>query len=90
MFKLSDFVIIGVYIYIISNNNNSSIIVLSTVVAICLLCIRSKGGLEPMPYTEGFDLNQYLEESNINKNTLPGKDIPTKKINLPWSLFKNR
>lgn len=84
MFKLSDFVIIGVYIYIISNNNNSSIIVLSTVVAICLLCIRSKGGLEPMPYTEGFDLNQYLEESNINKNTLPGKDIPTQKINLPY------
>ena len=84
MFKLTDFFIIGVYIYIISNNNNSSIIVLSTIVAICLLCFSSKGGLEPMPYTEGFDLNQYLEESNINKNTLPGKDIPTQKINMPY------
>ena len=44
-----------------------------------MLCVRSK-----TKKVEGFDLNQYLDDSTINKNTLPGKSPPTTKVNMPY------
>lgn len=79
MFELKDLIVIGLYVYIINNNSDTKIVTIVTLCAIVLLCIRLK-----KIGVEGFDLNQYLDESNINKNTLPGKTPPTKKVNMPY------
>lgn len=79
MLELKDLIVIGLYVYIINHNSDTKIVTIVTLFAIVLLCIRFKKN-----EVEGFDLNQYLDESNINKNTLPGKETPTKKVNMPY------
>ena len=79
MLQLKDLFIIGIYIYIIKTNDDTKIITIATGIAVALLCIRMKS-----KRVEGFDLNQYLDESTINKNTLPGKTPPTSKVNMPY------
>lgn len=79
MLQFKDLIIIGLYIYIIKTNDDMKVITLVTVVAISLLCVRFK-----TKKVEGFDLNQYLNDSNINDNALPGKKPPTSKVNMPY------
>ncbi len=79
MFQLKDFIVIGIYIYIIKKNDDANIIAITTLIAIALLCVRFKDNL-----IDGFDINEYLDNSTINKNTLPGKTTPTSKVDMPY------
>jgi hypothetical protein len=79
MLQFKDFIVIGIYIYIVKNNDDTNIITFATLSAIALLCVRSKD-----IRVDGFDINEYLDNSTINKNTLPGKSPPTGKVNMPY------
>lgn len=79
MLQFKDLIVIGIYIYIVKNYDDTNIITVATLIGVALLCVRFKENR-----IDGFDINQYLDDSTINKNTLPGKSTPTSKVNMPY------
>jgi len=79
MLQFKDLIVIGIYVYIVKNYDDANIITFTTLFAIALLCVRLKDNR-----VDGFDINEYLDNSTINKNTLPGKSTPTSKVNMPY------
>ena len=82
MFETKDIILLITYAYLIFkviDPKDKMTLFITTLIAILLICY-DVSGFE----TNDFDLNKYLDESTINKNTVPGKKISEGKFNLPY------
>ena len=82
MLEIKDIIILviyGYFVFKVINPKDTMTLVLVTLAAMVFIC-HDISGFE----TNDFDLNKYLDESTINKNTVPGAKLFKDKFNLPY------